>query len=73
MTGGQIVAQALLEKQIEYIFTLSGGHITPIYQLPNTHEITLLDTRATGDRPAVCHGLRPGKLTSQARCGRSYV
>ncbi|MBW1866764.1 MAG: thiamine pyrophosphate-binding protein [Deltaproteobacteria bacterium] len=45
ITGGQIVAQALLEKQVEYIFTLSGGHITPIYQYLEGKEIVLFDTR----------------------------
>jgi len=45
ITGGQIAAQALLEKQVEYIFTLSGGHITPIYQYLEEEEIVLFDTR----------------------------
>ncbi len=45
ITGGQIVAQALIEKQVEYIFTLSGGHITPIYQYLEGKEIVLFDTR----------------------------
>ena len=30
--GGQLVAEALIDRGVDYIFTLSGGHITPIYQ-----------------------------------------
>jgi acetolactate synthase-1/2/3 large subunit len=39
------VAEALIEKEVEYIFTLSGGHITPIYQYLENLGITLFDTR----------------------------
>ena len=45
VTGGQLVAEALIEKKIEYIFTLSGGHITPIYQYLENTPVTLFDTR----------------------------
>jgi acetolactate synthase-1/2/3 large subunit len=45
VTGGQLVAEALIEKQVKYIFTLSGGHITPIYQFLETADVTLFDTR----------------------------
>lgn len=45
VTGGQLVAEALLKKNVEYIFTLSGGHITPIYQFLENSPITLFDTR----------------------------
>lgn len=45
ITGGQLAAEALVEKGIEYIFTLSGGHITPIYQYLENSSITLFDTR----------------------------
>ncbi len=61
VTGGQIVAQALLEKQIEYIFTLSGGHITPIYQYLEHTAITLFDTRH--EQAAVFMAEAWGKLT----------
>ncbi len=30
--GGRLAAEALIERGVEYVFTLSGGHITPIYQ-----------------------------------------
>ncbi len=45
VSGGQLVAEALLEKNVEYIFTLSGGHITPIYQYLENSGINLFDTR----------------------------
>ncbi|MCG6909877.1 MAG: thiamine pyrophosphate-binding protein [Deltaproteobacteria bacterium] len=45
VTGGQLAAEALIERNVEYIFTLSGGHITPIYQHLENSEITLFDTR----------------------------
>ncbi|MBW1849054.1 MAG: thiamine pyrophosphate-binding protein, partial [Deltaproteobacteria bacterium] len=45
ITGGQLTAEALIEKGIDYIFTLSGGHITPIYQYLENSPITLFDTR----------------------------
>ena len=45
ITGGQLVAEALIEKKIEYIFTLSGGHITPIYQYLENSHVKLFDTR----------------------------
>lgn len=45
VTGGQLVAEALVEKQVKTIFTLSGGHITPIYQFLENTDVTLFDTR----------------------------
>ena len=45
VTGGQLAAEALVEKQVEYIFTLSGGHITPIYQYLEETDVQLFDTR----------------------------
>ncbi len=45
VSGGQLVAEALVEKKVETIFTLSGGHITPIYQFLENTSVTLFDTR----------------------------
>ena len=45
VTGGRLAAEALIEKKIEYIFTLSGGHITPIYQYLENSPVKLFDTR----------------------------
>ena len=43
--AAQLAAQALVEKEVEYVFTLSGGHITPIYQFLNDSAVTMFDTR----------------------------
>jgi len=45
ITGGQIVAEALLQREVDVIFTLSGGHITPIYKHLENTSIRLFDTR----------------------------
>ena len=45
VSGGQLVAEALVNKGVEVIFTLSGGHITPIYQHLENSSIRLFDTR----------------------------
>lgn len=43
--GGRLAAEALLARDVEYIFSLSGGHITPIYQFLENSRITIFDTR----------------------------
>jgi acetolactate synthase I/II/III large subunit len=43
--GGQLAAEALIERGVDYIFSLSGGHITPIYQFLENSKITIFDTR----------------------------
>ena len=43
--GGKLVAEALIERDVDYIFSLSGGHITPIYQFLENSKITIFDTR----------------------------
>jgi acetolactate synthase-1/2/3 large subunit len=45
VSGGQLTAEALLEKKVDTVFTLSGGHITPIYQFLENTPIRLFDTR----------------------------
>jgi thiamine pyrophosphate-dependent acetolactate synthase large subunit-like protein len=64
ITGGQIVAEALVEKQVKNIFTLSGGHITPIYQYLESTDITLFDTRH--EQAAVFMAEAWGKMTRKA-------
>jgi len=63
VTGGQLAAQALVEKQVAYIFTLSGGHITPIYQYLEETDIQLFDTRH--EQAAVFMAEAWGKMTRQ--------
>jgi acetolactate synthase-1/2/3 large subunit len=43
--GGQLAAEALIDRDVKYIFSLSGGHITPIYQFLEGSKITIFDTR----------------------------
>jgi acetolactate synthase-1/2/3 large subunit len=43
--GGQLAAEALIERGVDYIFSLSGGHITPIYQFLENSSVTIFDTR----------------------------
>jgi acetolactate synthase-1/2/3 large subunit len=43
--GGKLAAEALIERGVEYVFTLSGGHITPIYQYLEGSPVALFDTR----------------------------
>ncbi len=45
VSGGQLVAEALIQKEVDTLFTLSGGHITPIFQYLENAPITLFDTR----------------------------
>jgi acetolactate synthase-1/2/3 large subunit len=45
VSGGQLAAEALIDRDIEYIFSLSGGHITPIYQFLENSRLTIFDTR----------------------------
>lgn len=61
VNGGQLVAEALIKKKVEYIFTLSGGHITPIYQYLEDTQITLFDTRH--EQAALFMAEAWGKLT----------
>jgi len=45
ITGAQIVAQSLIKREIAHIFSLSGGHITPIYQYLEGSGVKIFDTR----------------------------
>jgi acetolactate synthase-1/2/3 large subunit len=61
--GGQLVAESLLEKGVRCVFTLSGGHITPIYQYLENSPITLVDTRH--EQAAVFMAEAMGRMTRQ--------
>ena len=45
ITGGRLAAESLIERGVDYIFTISGGHITPIYQYLEGSSVHLFDTR----------------------------
>ena len=63
ITGGELAAKALIENQVEHIFTLSGGHITPIYQYLEQTKVQLFDTRH--EQAAVFMAEAWGKMTRQ--------
>lgn len=44
-TGGQLVAESLARREIPYVFTLSGGHISSVYQHLEGGPVRLFDTR----------------------------
>jgi len=64
VTGGQLAAEALIENRVEYVFTLSGGHITPIYQFLEDSPVTLFDTRH--EQSAVFMAEAWGRMTRKA-------
>ena len=43
--GAELAARALIDKGVSHVFTLSGGHITPIYQFLEDSPVSLVDTR----------------------------
>lgn len=61
VSGGQLAAEVLVEKEIDTIFTLSGGHITPIYQYLEDTPVRLFDTRH--EQSAVFMAEAYGRLT----------
>ncbi|MCK5097900.1 MAG: thiamine pyrophosphate-binding protein, partial [Desulfobacteraceae bacterium] len=64
ITGAELVAEALIQREIEYIFSLSGGHITPIYQYLEKSDIKIFDTRH--EQSAVFMAEAFGKLRRKA-------
>jgi acetolactate synthase-1/2/3 large subunit len=64
ITGAQLVARALIDRKIEHIFSLSGGHITPIYQHLEGSSVKIFDTRH--EQSAVFMAEAFGKLTRKA-------
>jgi thiamine pyrophosphate-dependent acetolactate synthase large subunit-like protein len=45
MNGGRIIAQVLKEKGVKFLFTLCGGHISPIYIEAEKAGIKVIDVR----------------------------
>lgn len=64
ITGAELVAQALIRRKIPYIFSLSGGHITPIYQHLEGSDVKIFDTRH--EQSAVFMAEAWGKMTRTA-------
>jgi len=63
VAGAKLVVDALLARGVEKIFTLSGGHITPIYQYLEDTDVTLFDTRH--EQAALFMAEAWGKMTRQ--------
>jgi glyoxylate carboligase len=63
VAGAKLVVDALVARGVEKIFTLSGGHITPIYQYLEDTDVTLFDTRH--EQAALFMAEAWGKMTRQ--------
>jgi len=61
VSGGQLAAESLIKRDVKHIFTLSGGHITPIYQYLENSSVNLFDTRH--EQAAVFMAEAWGKMT----------
>lgn len=45
MNGGEIIAKILVKHDVKYLFTLCGGHISPIFVAAEKSGIRVIDTR----------------------------
>ena len=45
MNGGEIIAQVLQNHGVKFLFTLCGGHISPIFVSAEKLGIRVIDTR----------------------------
>lgn len=45
LSGGSLVAKSLLQEDIKYVFSISGGHINPIYKALKEEGIEIITTR----------------------------
>ena len=43
--GGEAAARALMELGVEFVFTLTGGHLNHIHQILEKSPVRLVDTR----------------------------
>ncbi len=61
--SAQLAAEALIDRGVEYVFTLSGGHITPIYQHLENSPVKMFDTRH--EQAAVFMAEAYGRMTKK--------
>ncbi|NLH49687.1 MAG: thiamine pyrophosphate-binding protein [Myxococcales bacterium] len=61
IASAQLAAEALIAREVDYIFTLSGGHITPLYKHLENSPVKLFDTRH--EQAAVFMAEAYGRLT----------
>ena len=45
MNGGEIIARVLQKQGVKFLFTLCGGHISPIFVAAQNLGIRVIDTR----------------------------
>ena len=69
ITGAELAAKALIDRKIPYVFSLSGGHITPIYQYLENSDVKIFDTRH--EQSALFMAEAWGKMTRT--CGVAMV
>ncbi|NNL42246.1 MAG: thiamine pyrophosphate-binding protein [Desulfobacterales bacterium] len=69
ITGAELAAKALIDRKIPYVFSLSGGHITPIYQHLENSDVKIFDTRH--EQSALFMAEAWGKMTRS--CGVAMV
>ena len=43
MNGGDIIARVLQKQGVRFLFTLCGGHISPIFVSAQSHGIRVID------------------------------
>lgn len=63
VAGGKLTVEALLEKNVTKIFSISGGHIFPLYEFISGSGIEIFDTRH--EQAAVFMAEAWGRLTRQ--------
>jgi acetolactate synthase-1/2/3 large subunit len=62
-SGGKLVVDSLVQRDVEYVFSISGGHINPIYLHLEHSPIQLLTTRH--EQAAVFMAEAWGRMTRQ--------
>ncbi|HNW27164.1 MAG TPA: thiamine pyrophosphate-binding protein [Spirochaetota bacterium] len=63
MIGGRLAAEALIERGVKYVFSISGGHITPIYEFLENTSVKIFSTRH--EQAAVFMAESMARLTRQ--------
>ncbi len=53
-SGGLLVAKSLAQEDVKYVFSISGGHINPIYHALAEEGIKIITTRL-GHYPWINH------------------
>jgi len=70
LQGGRLAARAVAAHGVDAVFTLSGGHVMPIYEGCRLESVRVLDVRHEHKVPVKSVWLYPLKKDFQ-RCLRS--